>query len=705
MTPSESLSALRVDARAFEQTLPMARRKSLGQFFTGTKVSRLLAHLAIDDETRSVLDPMAGTGDLLEGVAEAASHHGSPLDELTAIEIDAQAASLCQRRLSLIADQYPFRHHVVYADAFTASVYEGLPHAGYDLVVANPPYVRYQSMNGRGESMRKGLAQIVVRRLRVPAREVWSILTANYSGLADLSVPAWLLCASMVRPGGRLALVSPATWRSRNYAHVVRYLLLRAFELEIVVEDSGHCWFPDALVGTHLIVARRLRDDVIEVPLQARTTWHSANWIAVAPNAASSESIIGSAFQGRSPESSFAKWCRDPDPAPRDVLVRHPFPLQREWTSLRIRAKKERWLGILEPEPEPFGASPLSTMSQTKVRNSLAPIPEALSDLLPTTFLPGALRAIGDLEIRVGQGLRTGCNRFFYVEVVEQPSRDWCTVITSKFFGARRLRVPTTALRPIVHRQSEISQHRLAPPRTRVLDLRHWALPEDMPAVAAARSAYVRAGQCQPQTMPDELAQYVRDAQKPLRGTAGKSVPEFSAVRTNVRQAKSNLPPRFWYMLPDFTPRHSPSAFVPRIVQHTPRAYANNDPHLLVDANFSTFRSDDSRWNPQTLTSLLNSTWCRCFMEASGTRLGGGALKLEASHHRHLLVPSLSGQAFDRLKALTDSPARPTHTQIDRIILGTVFPMHTPDSHLDAFVVALDTRARELRAGRQRSSP
>ncbi len=682
----------------------MAQRKSLGQFFTGTKVSRLLAHLAIDEGTRKVLDPMAGTGDLIDAVVHAASHHGSPLDELSAIEVDPESASLCQRRLALIAARYPIRHHVVCADAFNV---DALPDSAYDLVIANPPYVRRQSMNGRGESVRRGLARIVAHRLRGSSREVWVALTRSYSGLADLSVPAWLLCALMVRPGGRLALIVPATWRSRDYAHVVRYLLLRAFELEIVVEDSGPCWFPDALVGTHLIVARRLHDDAINIPLITRTTWSSACWVTITPNAASSESIIGGAFRHPCPEAAFAKWCRDPDAALSDGLARRAFLPQREWASLSTRAQNERWLGVLEPASGPSGTLPLLGMSLPKMGSSgPAPIPEAVGDLLPSALLPGVLRSIEDLGIRVGQGLRTGCNRFFYVEMVEPLAGDWCTVITSKVFGRRTLRVPSLALRPVLHRQSEIESRWPVTRRTRVLDLRQWALPEDMSAVAAARVAYARAGQPVPRTMPDDLAQYVRDAaRKPLPGAAlSKPVPEFAAVRTNVRRARSNTPPRFWYMLPDFMPRHSPRAFIPRIVQHTPRTHANNDPQLLVDANFSTFWSDNPRWTPRVMESFLNSAWCRCCMEASGARLGGGALKLEASHLRHISAPFLSDQSLAGLEEPTDCRTEQDRTRIDRFVLRALLAERVPNSRVDAFAAALNTRARELSAARQRSS-
>ena len=264
-------------------------------------------------------------------------------------------------------------------------------------------------MNGRGEATRRALARIVSRRLRGPCRNIWLALVAGYSGLADLSVPAWLLCALLVRPGGRLALVTPATWRSRDYAHVIRYLMLRAFELELVVEDAEPCWFPDALVGTQLIVARRLPDHTTAVPLTARSTWPSAQWVTVKPNAASSSSIVGGIFPDPSPEAAFAKWCRNRNRSSQDgPIASRPFSLQHEWAALRPRAATEPWLAVLEPPPKASITRPFAIMSRSKSDETLAPLPDALCNILPSTFLPGALRSVTDLGIRVGQGLRTG---------------------------------------------------------------------------------------------------------------------------------------------------------------------------------------------------------------------------------------------------------------------------------------------------------
>ncbi len=58
---------------------------------------------------------------------------------------------------------------------------------------------------------RAGLESIIAQEVSGAEKTVWSALASGYSGLADLSVPSWLLAALLVRPGGRIAIVAPAT--------------------------------------------------------------------------------------------------------------------------------------------------------------------------------------------------------------------------------------------------------------------------------------------------------------------------------------------------------------------------------------------------------------------------------------------------------------------------------------------------------------
>ena len=452
------VESIRTAARRHQSRLPSAQRKRLGQHFSGLQVGRLLTHLALDKHIRTVLDPMAGTGDLLDATWEAAAECGVALDCIDGVEIDGPTAAVCRDRMrGLLAGVHNApKSEVIVANAFDAAAEERLAHSQYDLVITNPPYVRYQGRADQGTcagSIRRQLHRVLVKRQTGPDAPVWRAAADGFSGLADLSIPAWLLAAALVRSGGRLALVVPATWRSRDYADVVRLLMSHCFEVERVVEGPRSAWFADALVCTHLVVARR------------------------------------------------------------------------------------RW---------PAGAK----------RGS--------------------------------------------------PTRE------------------------------------------------------------------------PPLTMPVDLSGHVRFAARTAAAGAGvgKPIPELSAVRTNRRPCRpGKAKPRFWYMLPDFAPRHLPAVAIPRVNHDALWAEANCRRRLLMDANFATVWARRSVWTPHALKALLNSAWCRAVMEALCTPMGGGALKVEATHLRRLPLPRLSERQRATLtkagRRLTRDTSA-TQVDVDDIVLGAL---------------------------------
>ena len=690
MQEHEARAATRKEARAFEDALPPSQRKELGQFFSGMQLGRVLAHLSMDCATERIIDPMAGNGNLLDAAAEAFASAGIFLGRVDGIEIDGPTAAACDQRLRNLHDGDESDIHVVCGDAFDLGTYEDLSKTGYDLVITNPPYVRYQSLTGRVDLVRQGLSKITEKRLSGCAREIWRALADGYSGLADLSVPAWLLSALLVKPQGRLGLVVPATWRSRAYADVIRYLLLRCFRLEIIVEDAQQCWFSNALVRTHLIIARRLSDNEMAVPLNSRILWPKARWIQVAPEASSPSSLVGHAFAGAHPEAAFAEWCFERNSAKAKGITPSSFPLEEEWHMLRVHAAERPWMRKLEDT-----CSELPIFAQAEAVKAF--VPDALREFLPTSFAKQALRTLADVGICTGQGLRTGCNQFFYVRFVGETVESLFRVLCDPALGERLLSVPCDAIKPVLHRQADLEAWRTGTHlATRVLDLRRLVLPEDRDRMLSATEKH---GSELPAVMSDELADYVRKAGRTVLGTGPNSKPisGLSAVKTNIRSSRAGKLPRFWYMLSDFTPRHLPQAFVPRIIHDSPRVYGNIDPPILIDSNFSTFWTDDKSWTAVGLRALLNSTWCRAVMEATGTPLGGGALKLEVVHLRRMPVPDLDPQTIMRLNAT----GQETH-QADRVVFSNLLSGNPSDSEITTLAQCLNKRRASLAAARQR---
>lgn len=703
MQETKGYKSIRDAACAFEKALPADQKKRLGQFFTGMPLGKLLAHLAIDSNTRTVVDPMAGHGDLLDAALEVACEQGIRLDHLDGIELDDATATMCRQRLSGVIGKREFpKRRVLSGSSFMLEHLTALPEKNYDLVITNPPYIRYQSQsaeNGQREIVRRQLVEIINARLSEVERDVLSVLTQNYSGLADLSVPAWILASTLVKSGGRIALVVPATWRTRDYADVIRYLLLRCFSLEYVIEDTQPGWFSDALVRTHLIVARKRPEKEIACNLSEKAQYSNAIWVQVSPQAAGNNSLVGAAFGGKYPEAEFAQWIRHESTRPsQGISVRH-FDLSEEWGRLHSRVGTKTWCQKLEGG---LGTSP-------KAPSNYVAIPDMLKEVLPGGYKPNRLVSLEDLGIRVGQGLRTGCNRFFYVTVCKPTTNTQVLIKASSFFDNREFWVPASVLKPVLRRQAELKEMEMGHvPDGRVLDLRHWVLPEDYEQVCEAKNAYAKACEPLPKCMPDELAEFVRLAATSAldHSKEGRRIPNLSAVRTNIRASRNGqIPPRFWYMLPDFAPRHLPAAFVARVNHRIPWVEANFSPPILIDANFSTFWTEDGTWTPYALKALLNSAWCRAYMEALGTPLGGGALKLEATHLRRISVPVFSSGDIERLahagEQLTRDGGRSQH-EIDKLVFDRLIGRSISNRLSSKLTCQFTSRANDLAHARRK---
>lgn len=710
--------------KSLEQMRPLlsigvsvSKRKELGQCFTGLRTGRLLAALSLSRSHRSILDPMAGHGDLLEAAAERASRLKSN-PKLFGIEIESDAAQLGNCRLSFCRKEFGTREgSIIHGNAFATATWNQLvAHLLFDLVIANPPYVRYQTQasgraNGssRADDIRAALSELAKRLAPVDERALWEKLITNYSGLADLSLPSWLLCGLVTAPGGILALVVPQTWLSRDYAKLARYFFLRFFAPVAVVQESGQRWFSDALVPVSLVIGRRLSTDEVLTPLFGRTpTLANTPFVEIAGEASSLESHVGSAFPGRDPEGRFASWVRRGAQGAKVGIKATNIAWTAQRDEIGSLCRGADWYQDLE------GASTDPNHIALAVGHTL---PSAIGAALPEGLLR-AFQSLNESPISIGQGLRTGCNDFFYVDEPEDTGKRTATVVTSELFGRRALTVPEAVLRPVVRKQAELagSQISIAKLRGRVLDLRGYFLPEDIERFTQTHRNGSRRLQGA-KTMPAQLAEYVRVAArtKLTRGDVQTLIPLLSAVKPNGLGPEDEWSnplgleieaPRMWYMLPAFAPRHQGAVFLPRIIHEAPAAVCNTDPSVLIDANFSTFWSCEASFSRELIYGLLSNTWAEFCMEALGTPLGGGALKLEATQLRQLPLPLLSErQRVDvisisqRLLATGRTPEM--MARLDNIIISAlggrriaISDTHASASHLRELITSLRKRRR-----------
>ncbi|HEX3128847.1 MAG TPA: N-6 DNA methylase [Thermoanaerobaculia bacterium] len=219
------------------------RRKSLGAYYSPSSLVEPMVSWAVVGPDQAVLDPSCGDGVFLEAVARRLRCLGAgparTASLLHAVDLNPDAVRVTQDRLS-------HQLGIPLANARVASFFElpppGVlfgPAEGVDVVIGNPPYIRYQEFAGdaRLEALERA-AHAGVRLTRLASS--WAHFVAH--------------AAAFLRPGGRLALILPAELIHVSYAAPLRKHLLDSFQ-EVHVVSFRQSVFPEVQAEVVLLLA------------------------------------------------------------------------------------------------------------------------------------------------------------------------------------------------------------------------------------------------------------------------------------------------------------------------------------------------------------------------------------------------------------------------------------------------------------------
>jgi len=207
-------------------------RKGRGAFFTPRQVCEFISAWAIRSEFDTILEPSAGEAAFLLAAHGQLSRGGRPVTagQLVGIEIHEASARAARAILEARAIQAQLR---------VADFFDVPARAGFDAVIGNPPFLRFQVFTG--ESRRKGRTAALRQGV-------------NLSRLASSWAAFTIHAAGFLRDGGRLGLVLPAELLSVNYAAAVRAFLLRRFGSVRLVLFGGRV-FPEVTEEVLLLLA------------------------------------------------------------------------------------------------------------------------------------------------------------------------------------------------------------------------------------------------------------------------------------------------------------------------------------------------------------------------------------------------------------------------------------------------------------------
>lgn len=211
-----------------------SEEKARGAFYTPASIAGYLASWAIRHDTDTVLEPSCGDAEFLSAAADRLNALGGPRHswdgQLHGVEIHPHAAAGARQRMGSRGASAS----IIVEDFFLTGTARR-----FDVVIGNPPFIRYQDFSGlsRSRSLEAALAQGV-----------------RLSGLASSWAAFVVKAAQHLVPGGRLALVLPAELLTVGYAAEVRRFLLRRFaQIRLVTFEERV--FPGVLEDVVLLLA------------------------------------------------------------------------------------------------------------------------------------------------------------------------------------------------------------------------------------------------------------------------------------------------------------------------------------------------------------------------------------------------------------------------------------------------------------------
>lgn len=593
------------------------KTKRYGQVFSGKLIGDLLVSMLPHNiDVKTVIDPMVGKGDLLQ-----AAHTKYPKSEVVlGIDIDKDVIGMCNNTIP--------EARILIEDAFKSE--EVNISDGWDLVITNPPYVRYQTLKSNpeiglpdGKELRKNLITHIQQSVLLDdsERRLFLEIAKKYSGLSDMAVPSWILCASIVKRGGYMAMVVPETWLNRDYALPIHYLLLRCFEIIAVARDVESAWFENAEVRTCLVICKRKEIESI------RDCYSDTVLIELSSGIMNQDSLVGKLKYG---DSAGYKALN------QIIYTRATY--SSKGVSSRIVPAMELFPGLIN------GINKLKWIDkEEKLKASVV------------SCLPNEIRAIvsggneveydslEDLGWTVGQGLRTGANDFFYARLLSEGKLS--SVYTESWYD-RQIAVDAENVRKAFKKRADVKGLvvNYNDIERCVLYIQHQIRKVDQQRLShTVLDDYT--------VMGSDLDDYITQGENYISPSHKKVFRELSAVVTNEKIINDGYE-RFWYMLPPLKERHIPNLCISRVCGESPETiFVKQSPEkeIIVDANFITL------WNPDYHAQmrafvLLNSTWAKLFLEVTGTAMGGGALKIEASHVRKIVFPRIENERKKELE-------------------------------------------------------
>lgn len=195
-------------------------RKLRGGYYTPSIIADFVCKWAIDSSTKTILEPSCGDGNFVVSAIQRLLALGTPPTELygkiKAVELIEAEANKAHNRASELGSN---SDTILHSDFFSFAE-EIAPNQKFDVVVGNPPFIRYQNFP---------------EEHREKANRMMQKLGLNPNRLTNIWVPFLVISASLLSKSGKLGMVIPAELFQVKYAAEIRIFLANYFDRITIV--------------------------------------------------------------------------------------------------------------------------------------------------------------------------------------------------------------------------------------------------------------------------------------------------------------------------------------------------------------------------------------------------------------------------------------------------------------------------------------
>ena len=211
-------------------------QKLRGGYYTPLDLAAFISAWIQEIEPGRILEPSCGDGVFLQAISDVGGLENA---ELLGFELNQVEAERATRR----ASELGLSGAKIRAEDFLAWAIANMIPGGerFDAVVGNPPFVRYQ---------------FLPLEFQVRAATIFDELGLKFTKHTNAWVPFILASMSLLRPGGRLAMVVPAEIIHVTHAQSLRSYLGKECR-RLVVIDPEELWFDGTLQGAVILMAEK----------------------------------------------------------------------------------------------------------------------------------------------------------------------------------------------------------------------------------------------------------------------------------------------------------------------------------------------------------------------------------------------------------------------------------------------------------------